>query len=185
MKRFSIPLQTEVSKYIKEKKGWPDNFCVHYGEKFWNHYQASGWKLSSGNLIKDWKACFNAQWQTLKFKEDIELLNQMSGKKAPGTFHQVSNGSKQPTNDFDRLDAFINEMRKPGVTIPFDQFGNWYEFMKANRFLKAMTKADCERLMEIYNNDKIKCRCAVVQLTLSGYISNELTIKDILKIRNQ
>lgn len=101
------------------------------------------------------------------------------------TVHIEKKAAPVPTNDFDRLDAFINEMRKPGVTIPFNQFGNWYEFMKANRFLKAMTKADCDRLLEVYKGDKIKCRCAVVQQTLSGYISNELTIKDILKIRNQ
>src|SRR5213592_134315 len=113
MKKFTIPLQTEVSKYIREKKGWPQSFCDHYADKFWNHYQASGWKLSSGNSVKDWKACFNAKWQQLKFKEDIELLNRLTGKM---------NGPPRigPETDFDRLDLFIEQMKRPGVDIPFE-----------------------------------------------------------------
>lgn len=72
---FAIPLQSDVVQHVVEKKPeWPREFAEYYAHKFWNHYQAQGWKLSNGNAMKDWKAAFNANWQTLKFKEDIDSL---------------------------------------------------------------------------------------------------------------
>lgn len=102
----------------------------------------------------------------------------------PKNVHPVSK-SPVPVNDFDRLDAFISEIRKPGSNIPFENYGHWYEFMKANRLLRPMTQQDCDRLMEIYEGNKLKCRCAVVQMTLNGYVANEITIRDILKMRQR
>lgn len=177
--KFTIPLQTEVQAYIKEKKGWPDSFCKHYAEKFWNHYQASGWKLSNGNPIKDWKACFNAQWQQIKFKEDIELFN----KTAPVTNGKVV--KMEPGNEVERLDFFIDVYRKPGADIPFKEFGKWYDFMKANKLLKPMYQNEIDELMEVYEGDKGKCRCAVVQKTLMGYINNGLRVSDLLMVREK
>lgn len=184
MGKLTIPLQSEVAKYMKEKKGWPQTFCEHYAEKFWNHYQASGWKLSSGNSIKDWKACFNAQWQTLKFKEDIELFNKLSGKPLPGTFHKsLDQPMVEPTNDVERLDAFINDYRKRPADIEFSKFGQWYDFMKAQRLLKPMFPNEINDLREVYGDDNYKCRCAVVQKTMNGYINNNLRISDLMNLR--
>jgi hypothetical protein len=79
---MKIPLQTEVARYMEEKMNWPQDFCFYYAEKFWNYYQAQGWKLSNGNAMKDWKAAFNSNWQSPKFKEDIERLNSVKKKLA-------------------------------------------------------------------------------------------------------
>jgi hypothetical protein len=73
-KRFTVPLQATVSAYIREKKGWPQAFCDHYAERFWNHYQAQGWRLSNNVPMKDWRAAFNSQWQKPKYEEDQQLL---------------------------------------------------------------------------------------------------------------
>jgi len=80
-RKMKIPLQSEVAKYMNEKMGWDKDFCRYYADKFWNHYQAQGWKLANGNAMKDWKAAFNSQWQTPKFKEDIDKLNEAKKSK--------------------------------------------------------------------------------------------------------
>lgn len=54
--------------------GWDISFCNHYADKFWNYYNAQGWKLSNGNTMKDWQSAFNAQWKIPKDKTDLELL---------------------------------------------------------------------------------------------------------------
>lgn len=177
--KFKIPLQTEVFLYIKEKKGWPEKFCTYYAEKFWNNYQASGWKLSNGNAVKDWKACFNSQWQNLKYKEDIEFLNSLIGKN--GIIQ--SNGTKAPVNDFERLDRFMSEYFKRPADAKFESFGAWYEFMKENKLLKVFTRGEVFQLREIYGQDNQKCRCAAVQMSLDAYRNTGLKIMDLIKMR--
>lgn len=98
--------------------------------------------------------------------------------------HTMTKQQETPTNDFDRLDAFIVEIRKPGASIPFEDYGKWYEFMKGNKLLRPFSRDEVEQIKECYPHDNNKCRCAVVKQTLSGYVSNEITIKDILRIRN-
>jgi hypothetical protein len=105
--------------------------------------------------------------------------------KGPVTHKTAKPAPKAPETDFDRLDLFIEQMKRPGVDIPFEDFGQWYEFMKKNRLLRPMSRQDCDSLLEIYHGDKMKCRCAVVKSTLDGYTVNEMTIKDILKIRER
>lgn len=80
-KRFTVPLQTTVAAYIREKKGWPEAFCHHYAERFWNHYQAQGWRLSNNVPMKDWRAAFNSQWQKPKYEEDQQLLARLQEKE--------------------------------------------------------------------------------------------------------
>ena len=170
---FKIPLQSEVEKYIKEKKDWPDQFCKHYAERFWNHYQASGWKLSSGNSIKDWKACFNAQWQVPKFKEDIDLLNGFKPVvKTDATIGEVS-----------RLDQFLQKyVSRPG-DIPFDAFGRWYPYMKENNLI-IISKEQIKDIQEVYGKDLVKCRCACVQICMNNYVNKGLSFSKKIKDAN-
>jgi hypothetical protein len=92
---------------------------------------------------------------------------------------------KEPVTEVEKLDAFINEFRKSGASISFERFGEWYEFMKANKLLKKMTVSDIEIYRKAYGSDNQKCRCAVVQDTLTGYINNALLASDLLKMRVQ
>lgn len=181
--KLTIPLQSEVAKYMREKKGWPEKFCQHYAEKFWNHYQASGWKLSSGNAIKDWKACFNAQWQTIKFKEDQDLLNQTMGIPDPKSVHVSTIKNYVPSNQVESLDHFIDQYRQHPADIEFKLFGEWYDWMKENKLLAPMNKQEIADLRDVYGEDNFKCRCAVVQKTLNGYINNGLKVADLMRVR--
>jgi hypothetical protein len=175
---FKIPLQTEVEMYMKEKKGWPDNFVKYYAEKFWNHYQASGWKLSSGNRIKDWKACFNSQWQQPKFKEDIERLN---GFK-PQSFN-MSNGTT--IKEVRELDEILAIYTKHPTSVDFYSLGNYYEFMKREKLLKPLTQIQINDLREAFHNDNFKCRCACVQLTIQGYVDSGFTFAKVFELRQK
>lgn len=173
---FKIPLQTEVQAYMKTKMGWPDKFCEYYAEKFWCAYQASGWKLSNGNAVKDWQACFNSQWKTLKFKEDIELLNSLTKTK-------VVQGS--PGTDIEHLDALLIQYKTKFESVTREQFASWYDYLKANHMMAIFTKGDIELIREAYGNDKVKCRAACVQKTFDGYINSGLTFSDIIKTRER
>jgi hypothetical protein len=120
--KMKIPLQSEIAKYMAEKMGWREEFCTYYADKFWNHYQAQGWKLANGNLMKDWKAAFNSQWQQPKFKDDIEKLNE--SKKV-----DVSKLSKMEMVDF--LDVTLSLYKtglKPDRTSA-EKMYNWLRGM--------------------------------------------------------
>lgn len=176
--KFKIPLQSEVSVYMRQKRGWPEKFCDYYAERFWNHYTASGWKLSNGNAIKDWKACFNAQWQTLKFKEDIDYLNSVAGT----TFFKAPIENK-PTNEVERLDLFLANYSERGTEIPFEKFGEWYDFMRLMNILKILSDEEKQMLKNVYGNNGAKLKAAWVQQTLNGFVNTGLKISDVFKIR--
>lgn len=71
---FVRPTLEEIISFInKTMIEWPEKFCAFLGEKMWQTYQARGWQIN-GRMMKDWQACFHAQWKHLKYKEDKEFL---------------------------------------------------------------------------------------------------------------
>lgn len=93
--------------------------------------------------------------------------------------------AKPRDDDFGRLDQFMNEYRRRPSEFPFDAFGKWYEFMKAHKLLRPFTKEEVDLLIEVYSGDKEKCRCAVVQKTLDGYMNSGLMVTDIINLRER
>lgn len=160
MIRFKIPLVSEISAYIRLKKGWPKEFCDYYAERFWNYYQSCGWKLSNGNPMKDWQAAFNSQWQNLKFKEDIDKWNSCNKVEI-----------KSSDSEIDKLNLFLDQYIKHPTFIGFSEFGKFYEFMKSNNLMKKFTKEEVDNIKSIYQ-DNYKCRCACVQITFDHYAFN-------------
>ena len=164
--KFKIPLQSEVEAYITQKKGWPIEFVKYYADRFWNHYQASGWKLSSGNAIKDWKACFNSQWQYPKFKDDIEMLNKFTSKPVQGTAKAAGD-----------LEAFyLSYCQRPHL-FTLDMFGQWFSQMKAENLLKELSEDEKAILKEAYGNNAEKLRCAWVQKSLDYFMLTNYQFK--------
>lgn len=171
---FKIPLQTEVAAYMREKKGWPDEFCTHYAERFWNHYQASGWKLSSGNLIKDWKACFNSQWQIVKYKEDIELLNRCLSKQ-----EKIAVRTMDKTNTAGYLDSILLDYKKNYDSLPDERYIAIYDYLKEKRAIK-LTKAEIDDILQIAGNDPVKGKKFCVRTFFDKLINNNISFKTIL-----
>lgn len=48
-KRFTPPTLEEVEAYVKERNSSVD------AKRFWEYYEAGGWKDSKGNAVKNWK----------------------------------------------------------------------------------------------------------------------------------
>lgn len=64
VKKFVIPKLEDIQKEFK-KIGY-DQFSANIrGEKFFNHYQANGWKVGR-NPMKDWKAAVHGTWNEFK-----------------------------------------------------------------------------------------------------------------------
>jgi hypothetical protein len=92
---------------------------------------------------------------------------------------------KARDDDFGKLDKLLSEYKRRPSEFPFDAFGKWYDFMKAHKLLKPFTKEEVDLLIEIYKGDREKCRCAVVQRTLDGYVNAGLMISDIIEMRQK
>jgi len=177
MAKFKIPLESEVAAYMREKMGWPESFCNYYAERFWSHYQASGWKLKGGNSIKDWKACFRSQWQDLKYPADIERMKQ--AKSNPVKV------DRDPKDYVAALDGFLKTYLSRPSEIVFAEFGKFYEVMKEHKLLKPFNKEEVEGIKTVYHNDIDKCRCACVQKTMDWLANSGLTFARMLSLQNR
>lgn len=161
-KIFSIPLQSEIEAYIREKKGWPQKFCEYYAHRFWNNYQASGWKLSNGNAMKDWRAAFNSQWQNLRYKEDIDFFNKCMAKEP---------SLPQGTREIAYLNDVLNDYRTRWDKIPESQYAFIYDYLKERRMVK-MTQEEKENAKAFCNGDIVKGKALAVKMIFDRMITN-------------
>lgn len=159
---FKIPLQSEVEVYIKEKKGWPPKFCEYYAHRFWNFYQSNGWKVSGKAAMKDWKAAFNSQWQSLKFKEDVDFLNSCLAKD-PQT--------PRETKEIAYLNDLINDYRTKWDKITESQLANVYDYLKERRLIK-MTEQEKIDAKTFCNGDVMKGKALAVKMIFDRMITN-------------
>ena len=181
---FKIPLQTEVSDYMVQKRGWTKAFCDYYAEKFWNHYQAAGWRLSNGNPMKDWQAAFNATWQNLKFKEDIDTFNRLEAANKISVFReQLQKG--EVGDEWEQLDALLAKYKQHPTSVPFESFGPWYPVIAEAKMLRKFTNEERQAILQAYEGDLDKCKCAAVQQTFDSYVMSGVTFGHIIKVRQQ
>lgn len=88
-----------------------------------------------------------------------------------------------PSNEIEKLDAFLQKYIDRPTEVPFKDFLPWYEYMKAERLLKPLTLSEIAELRRIYNNDNMKCRCACVQMTMDGYVTSGFTFQKVMELR--
>lgn len=183
-KIFKPPEIIEIEIYIKEKKEWPDEFIKYYADRFYNFYTSNGWKVSGRAAMKDWKAAFNSQWQTLKFKEDIDALNKIK-LKAKGETQKTNSNKSASMTDIEKLDDLLASYKKNSSSINFESLADWYEYLKTNKLMRVFTKDDVEMIKKSYGTDTKKCRAACVQMTLTGYVNSELRFSDVIQMRSR
>lgn len=90
-----------------------------------------------------------------------------------------------PTNEIEALDQLLNAYALHPTTVPFDQFGKWYDYMKGNKLLRPFTAVEVDQLRRVYNGDNGKCRCAVVQMTFDRYVNSGFTFKKVFEVREK
>lgn len=157
---FKIPLRSEVSKYIRDKMGWPEAFCDHYADKFWYFYQAKGWVVGKSPM-KDWKAAFNSQWQNIKDPEDQKRLTKEQGE--------------ENTDPIKYLNKCL-ELHKEGKYKPTkDEVLGIYSYLKANKIITAdtFTKEQWDKMVEDSGNSKERGRMLAVRALFDKMISSK------------
>lgn len=173
--KFSIPLQTAVAAYIKDKKGWPDEFCTYYAERFWNNYNASGWKLSNGNAMKSWQSCFTSQWQTLKYKEDIEFLNVCLAKKEP-----IKAGVNDGNINIQYANSVFEDYKKHPTDVPRERLTFLYDWLKENKLIK-LSKEQIDIVRKNYSSDILRGKAVSVELFFNNLANSGLNLLQIGK----
>ncbi len=152
-KKFTIPTIEEVKEYIKKKKGWTDESCKYYAEKFWHHYNARGWRLSANIPMKNWQSAFNSQWQTPKYKEDIDNIkkDKVEVKESP-------------------LNKVLGEYRNNFESVPVERLVKIYDYMKERKVL-ILTREEKAYVLQAYGSDPVKGKAACVKIVFDKMIS--------------
>jgi hypothetical protein len=123
------PTLDQVVNYIQFKMNWPGKFTKYYSEKFWNFYESKGWKVGNQSM-KNWKACFNGQWQHLKHENDFKALSEAirdESKAHPETSDKTVDKTIQYLNDR------LNEYFKHPTWITDETLNSIYDYLKANK----------------------------------------------------
>lgn len=184
--KFKIPLQTEIQVYMKERKGWPASFILYYAERFWNFYQSNGWKVSGRAPMKDWKAAFNSQWQTLKFKEDVDMFQRCGGRQEPAKVFHIMTKKEQPEpqSDIERLDQLLAAYSKSPTSYSIEKFSQWkglnecYAAIKVNRLWPPMDKKELP-----ISEGEARVKAYIVVRTLNYYGTKGWVFSDTIKTR--
>jgi hypothetical protein len=170
---FKIPLQSEVQAYIQEKKNWPEKFCKYYAERFWSFYQSNGWKVSGKAAMKDWKAAFNGQWQTLKFKEDIDLLNTYLKSEPVRTVGPGPEG-----NDLMVIDELLAFYEKNYEKVEDARLAKCYDTLKPMGLIK-LSSEEGARAKNGCNGDTTKGKAICVKIMFEKMITRGMTFQKL------
>lgn len=162
--KMKIPLQSEIAKYMHEKMNWQMDFCNHYADKFWNYYNAQGWKLSNGNTMKDWQSAFNAQWKIPKDKTDLELLEQSK-----------RNFRMNDQNGIQFMDAVLMSY-KEGFKPTRDTAITIYDYLKARGWMK-LPKEIIKEIVDRIGNDRDKGKIWSIKYLFDIMIEKNETFK--------
>lgn len=181
---FKVPLQSEVQAYIQEKKGWPEKFCKHYAEKFWNYYQSNGWKIGNKAPMKDWKAAFNSQWQTVKWIEDINFLNaclkQKEDKPQMNSQPVTAGQAPGPTTEGNLM--YMDEVMAYYGNNHFEvediRLASCYDTLKDYKLMR-LTKEESELIRTTYKEDIVKGKAGCVKILFDKLITRGITLKQL------
>lgn len=147
--------------------------------EYWTEPNKSNTKMRF-ELEKTWHLHRRLKrWQLMKDqRKDFKPVNQL--KTTPAIVKKM-----EATTEIEKLDAFLRKYQERPTEVPFSDFGQWYDFMKSEKLLRPLTKAEVNNLISIYNGDNSKCRCACVQMTLDGYVMSGFTFDKVYEMRKR
>ena len=159
---FTIPLQSEVQKYMRDKMGWPDSFCEVYANKFWNFYQSKGWMVGKVRM-KDWKAAFNGQWQHVTDQGMAKLLAEETGKE------RAEKAAKMTMEE--RLNEILSQFAKCKYEPPKEHWQRIYEYLKGKGLMR-LPKEQIEEIREAAGNSMERAREISVKTLFTNMIND-------------
>lgn len=110
------------------------------------------------------------------------------GKKptqGTGQIKQAKMEEKSTIKEVQELDNLLEKYSQHPTSVPFREFGKYYDFLKTEKLLKPFSKLEILDIQEAYGNDKFMCRCACVQLTIQGYVDSGFTFSKVFEVRNR
>lgn len=150
--------------------------------EYWTEPSKSGTKMRF-ELEKTWDLTRRLhRWANNPVGSNMSSLKIGAAKSPPIAHTSVKQPLPEPTNSVERLDQFLQKYIDRPTDIPFTSFGFWYDYMKVEKLLIINRDRGLE-LMELYNGDIGKCRCAAVQITLDGYVKGGITFAEVFKLR--
>jgi hypothetical protein len=161
-----IPTVDQVIEYMgKKKPNWPKAFIEWYSNKFWNSYEKSGWKLSAGRggLVKNWQACFNSNWQTLKYKEDLDMLALLTPKP-----------KEIDSDTIEFLNEVLGEYRQNPDHMEEIRLASCYDWMKEYKLIKLKPEQR-ELAINASKVDLLKGKALAVKFVFDHLVTNLLT----------
>lgn len=173
-KKFVIPTIKEVEDYMLMKKPeWPLLFIEHYAAQFWNHYESCGWRLAGGNAIKNWQACFNSQWQEVKYGS-VQILQKFKMQQVPEK--KVFIQSKNGVFTVEHMNGVLADFMKNYDKIPDETLALYYDWMKAKSYIK-LSQEELTGFIAKYHDDKQGGRAACVRASLNKMITYQIRFK--------
>lgn len=171
---FKIPLQSEVQKYIQEKKGWPEKFCQYYAEKFWNYYNSNGWKVGNKAPMKDWQSAFCSQWQVIKWKEDIDFLNACMKTEPVRT----APGPEATGNELVGIDELLGYYEKNWEKVEDTRLARCYDTLKPMGLIR-LSQEEGARATANCGGDKTKGKAICMKIMFDKMITRGITFKQL------
>jgi hypothetical protein len=178
---FNKPTEEEVFQFINGfMVAWPERFARHMAQKFHNFYTANGWKISGRAAMKDFEACFKAQWKDLKYREDKLLLEQClmepmhrmrmarEQKEKDGLFADATVGSAKPVTFYLEFYETLRQKFLSGLlTTPWKELAPHYDRLKAIGIMRLPKHQTDQILVDMGNNRDIGKGMAVMRLFLN------------------
>lgn len=150
---------------------YPESLKTEFFE-YWTEPNKSGTRMRF-ELEKTWHTGRRlARWANSGFKKEAA--------KTP-----VNVVKMKAETEIEKLDELLEKYKLHPTSVPFDEFGKWYEYLKGERMLRKFTQGDVNMIVAAYGDDREKCRCAAVQMTFDGFVNNLLTFGGILEIRKK
>lgn len=162
---FVIPTIEEIIEYVKEKKPiWPKAFIDWYSNKFFSSYESSGWRLSAGRggPVKNWKAAFNNNWQTLKYKEDFDMLTVLTPKPK-----SIDEDTLNYLND--ALEEYRKDHKMEKIRL-----AACYDWLKEHKLIK-ISFAQKQEAIEESRKDLMSGKALAVTFVFDYMVNNLIT----------
>lgn len=190
---FKIPTIDEVKAFMNLcKPDWPTNFINYLADKWLAHYMSNGFIVGRVKM-KDWKSCIRAQWLTLKYKEDKDLLekylmepvHQMHAarmrRQADGMYAEQFDPTAGSAKSIDYYIEYYETMRGKffagGFKNPEKELAPHYDRLKAMGVMR-LPKAQIDRILVDMGNDRDRGKgMSVIQL-FNNLQAKGLTMKE-------
>jgi len=92
---------------------------------------------------------------------------------------------KSSIKEVRELDELLEKYSQHPTSVPFREFGKYYDFLKTQKLLKPFSKMEVSDIQGAYGEDKFLCRCACVQLTIQGYVDSGFTFSKVFEVRQK